>query len=180
MTLSNESLSKDQVKILLIGLDNSGKTSILTCLEGIKQISAFNSIQPTRGADTRSFEALDSTYVIWDLGGQKAFRDEYFEDFSNYLNKTRKIIYVIDLQDTDRHDEAVEYMKRVIDSIDKQREIDFSIFLHKFDPDLVFNQKLNEKVIKDLIRKIKIVIPPNFIYSLYKTSIFAIFEKEMI
>lgn len=179
-TLTNIDSTGNSIKIILIGLDNSGKTSILTSLRGIKHISAFNSPQPTRGEDWKSFEALNTSYVIFDLGGQKAFRDDYFNDFDKYLIGTRKIIFVIDVQDVNRYNEAIEYLKKVINSIDKKREIEFSIFLHKFDPDIKFNQDLNERVINNLIKKIKDIIPLKFNYSLHKTSIYAIFEKSII
>ena len=179
-TLTNKDLTEKSIKIVLIGLDNSGKTSILTCLRGIKRISAFNSLQPTRGEDWKSFEALNSHYVIFDLGGQRAFRDEYFNDFDKYLIGTRKIIYVIDVQDVNRYDEAIGYLEKVIDSMEKNKEINFSIFLHKFDPDIVFDKVLNEKDINALIKRIKKAIPPKFNYSLHKTSIYAIFEKSTI
>lgn len=171
---------EDSIKILLIGLDNGGKTSILKCLKGIKGLSLFNSPMPTKGLEVEQFEALNSKYAIWDLGGQKAFRDDYFNDFNRYSKGASKIIYVIDIQDVNRYDLAIEYMEKVLNSIDKQKDIDFSIFLHKFDPDLKFNQDLNENVIDELIKKIKEIIPSEFIYSLYKTSIYAIFEKSTI
>jgi len=167
----------DQVKILLIGLDNSGKTSIFNCLKGVKNISAFNSPQPTRGADWKDpFETMNTSYLVVDLGGQNAYRAEYFVDFNKYLTGTSKIIYVIDIQDSDRYDEALEYMVRVINQIDNQREIDFSIFLHKFDSNFV----LDKIDLDRLMKKIRQVIRPNFIYSLHKTSIYAIFEKTTI
>jgi ADP-ribosylation factor-like protein 2 len=178
--LNTNDLLEDTIKIVLIGLDNSGKSSILKCLMGIKHISAFNSPQPTRGDEWESFEKLNSNYTIVDLGGQKAFRDEYLNDFDKYLTGTRKIIYVIDVQDIYRYDEALKYLESVINSIDKKNKINFSIFLHKFDPDIKFDKVLNEKVINDLINKIKETLPPNITYSLYKTSIFAIFEKSTI
>jgi len=171
---------EDSIKILLIGLDNGGKTSILKCLKGIKGLSAFNSPMPTKGLDVQHFEALNSKYSIWDLGGQKAYLDDYFNDFKKFVKRTSKIIYVIDIQDVNRYDIALEYMKKVINSIDIQNSIDFSIFLHKSDPDLVFDRNLNEKVIDDFIKKIRETIPLKFKYSLYKTSIYAIFEKSTI
>jgi len=168
------------MKIVLLGLDNSGKTSILNCLKGIKAISAFNNPMPTKGLDVEHFEALNSKYSIWDLGGQKAYLDDYFNDFKKYAKGTSKFIYVIDIQDVNRYDLALEYLLKVINSIDIQKGIDFSIFLHKFDPDLAFNHNLNEKVIDDFIRKIRRIIPLKFNYSLYKTSIYAIFEKSTV
>lgn len=172
--------SEDSIKILLIGLDNGGKTSILKCLKGIKGLSAFNSPNPTRGLEIERFEALDSKYAIWDLGGQEAYHDEYFNDIENILRGTNKIIYVFDVQDVKRYDIAIEYLKRIINIREKLNNIDFSIFLHKFDPDLEFDQMLNEIIIDELIKKIKEVIPPDFIYSIHKTSIYAIFEKSPV
>lgn len=179
-TSKKDKTDEESIKIVLIGLDNSGKTSILNCLKGIKRISAFNNPMPTKGLDVQLFEALNSKYAIWDLGGQKAYLDDYFNEFKKFIKGTNKIIYVFDIQDTERYDIALEYMKKVINSIDIQKGIDFSIFLHKFDPDLVFDHNLNENVIKDFITNIKESIPPEFIYSLYKTTIFAIFEKSTV
>jgi len=178
--LNDVDSSEDSIKILLIGLDNGGKTSILKCLKGIKGLSAFNSMNPTRGLEIERFEALDSKYAIWDLGGQETYHDEYFNDIDNILRGTNKIIYVFDVQDVKRYDIAIEYLKRIINIREKLNNIDFSIFLHKFDPDLEFDQMLNEIIIDELIKKIKEVIPPDFIYSIHKTSIYAIFEKSPV
>ncbi|MFX1419538.1 MAG: ADP-ribosylation factor-like protein [Promethearchaeota archaeon] len=167
-------------KILLIGLDNGGKSSISKCLRGIKGLSAFNSPMPTKGANVLEFEALNSKYSIWDLGGQKAYRDEYLNEFETYLKQVHKIIYVIDIQDVNRYKDALEYLKKVINAITSQKEIEFSVFLHKFDPDLKFDSKLNEKVINRFIKEIKEIFPSDFIYSINKTSIYATFEKSII
>lgn len=179
-SVNNSDSSIDSIKIILIGLANSGKTSILHCLKGIKRISAFNSPMPTKGVDVQQFDALNSKYAIWDLGGQKTFLEDFFNDSNRYLRGASKIIYVIDAQDIARYEEAIECLTRVIESIGNKRQIDFSIFLHKYDPDLRFNQELNEEVIKNLIKKIKETIPPKFLYSLHKTSIYAVFEKTTI
>ena len=171
---------EESVKILLIGLDNGGKTSILKCLKGIKGISAFNSLSPTRGLEIERFEALDSKYAIWDLGGQQSYHEEYFNDLENILRGTKKIIYVFDVQDVKRYNIAIDYLNKMMSGIKNLNDIDFSIFLHKYDPDLEFSQELNEIIIDGLIEKIKEVIPPNFIYTLHKTSIYAFFEKSTI
>ena len=179
-TQKEEASSEQSIKIVLIGLHNSGKTSILNCLKGIKGISAFNNPMPTKGLDVQSFEALKSKYAIWDLGGQEAYIDDYFKDFKKFTKGTHKIIYVIDIQDTEQYDNALEYLKKVIDSIKEQYNIEFSIFLHKFDPDLVFDSNLNENVINDFILKIKEIFPLNFAYSINKTTIYALFEKTKV
>ncbi|UCC19496.1 MAG: GTP-binding protein [Promethearchaeota archaeon] len=175
-----DSPAEESIKIVLIGLDNSGKTSILNCLKGIKGISAFNNPMPTKGHDVQQIEALNSKYAIWDLGGQKAYLDDYFRDFKKFVKGTNKFIYVIDIQDPKRYDLALEYLKRVISSIKESKNIEFSVFLHKFDPDLVFNNELNDLVINNFILKVKETFPPKFIYSINKTTIYAIFEKTKI
>ncbi|MFX1502737.1 MAG: ADP-ribosylation factor-like protein [Promethearchaeota archaeon] len=181
MKSSKEDKSAEKsIKIMLIGLDNSGKTSILNCLKGIKAISAFNNPMPTKGLDVQLFEALNSKYAIWDLGGQKAYLDDHLDDFKKLVKGTNKIIYVIDIQDIKRYDLALEYLKKVINSIEEQKNIDFSVFLHKFDPDLVYTNNLNKVIINDLILKIKKTFPPKFIYSINKTTIYAIFEKTTV
>ncbi|MFX1572120.1 MAG: ADP-ribosylation factor-like protein [Promethearchaeota archaeon] len=178
--LNTNGSEEESIKILLIGLDNSGKTSILSCLKGIKRISAFNSPKPTRGLDIQNFEALNSKYTIWDLGGQQAYLDDYFNDFKSLVKGTNKIIYVIDIQNVKRYQLALTYLNKVINSINKKNNIEFSIFLHKFDPDLEYDDEFNEKVINDFIKKLKETIPPEFIYSIHKTAIYAIFEKFTI
>jgi len=178
--MKNSKSPEKPKKILMIGLDNSGKTSISKSLRGIKNLSAFNSTVPTREHDIKNFEILNSKYVIWDLSGQETYRGEYLKQASNFFGGTSKIIYVIDVQDVKRYDLAIEYMIKVINSLDNQKDIDFSIFIHKFDPDLEFDQELNEIIIDKFIKKLKEKMPPNFNYSFHKTSIYAIFEKSTI
>lgn len=178
--LSDNDSSEHMIKILLIGLDNGGKTSILKCLKGIKGLSAFNSQDPTKGIEIERFEALDSKYAIWDLGGQKSYQEDYFNDINNILKGTRKVIFVFDVQDVKRYDIALNYLKKFISYREQLENIDFSIFLHKYDPDLQFGASLNEIIIDKLIDNIKDLIPSDFIYSIHKTSIYAVFEKNKI
>ncbi len=59
--------------------------------------------------------------------------------------------------------------------------IDFSIFLHKNDLDIeLINPDFDKSNIDNLITKIKSLIPDDFNYSLFKTAISTIFEKESI
>ena len=172
----------DSKKILLIGLDKAGKTSILLCLRGIKNLLSFYSLNPTRSVKVVNFKAFNSEYNIWDFGGQETFRKEYLDDFKKYLTGANKIIYVIDVQDSERYDLAIEYLENVVRHIRKYHsELEFSIFLHKFDPDLEkFNKNINEETLNSLINMIKEKMPEDFIYSVHKTSIYTIFEKSRL
>ena len=173
-----ENLEQNVKKLILVGLDNAGKTSILLSLKGIKNLRKFASINPTRGSETATFIAFDAGYNIIDLGGQKAYRNNHLKNFKQHLSGTNKIIYVIDIQDEERYDIAIQYLKSIINLIpEDQATVDFSIFLHKFDPDL---EKINDSVTNGLIVKIKAAFPPNFSYTLHKTSIYTVFEKISI
>ena len=166
-------------KVLIMGLDNSGKTSIVLCLRGVKNLSSFSSLNPTRGFKINKFQALGSEYSIWDFGGQEQFRESYLNDFQKHIKKTNKLIYVLDIQDHERYDISLEYLGRILSLLRKHKiTIDFSIFLHKYDPDLEFiYSKFDESVISDLIRNIQKLIPYNFKHQIYKTSIYTVFQK---
>ncbi len=165
-------------KVLIMGLDNSGKTSIVLCLRGVKDLSSFSSLNPTRGLKTNKFQALGSEYSIWDFGGQEQFREGYLNDFQNHITETNKFIYVLDIQDKERYDISLDYLDKIIILLRKYNvNIDFSIFLHKYDPDLEFTKEFSDKVVPDLIRNIKELIQNDFTYQIYKTSIYTVFQK---
>ena len=166
-------------KVLIMGLDNSGKTSIVLCLRGVKDLSSFSSLKPTRGFKINKFQALGSEYSIWDFGGQEQFREGYLNDFQNYIKETNKFIYVLDVQDQERFNISLNYLDKIVILLRKHKiNIVFSIFLHKYDPDLEFtNKEFSDKVVPDLIRNIKELIPNDFRYQIYKTSIYTVFQK---
>ena len=165
-------------KVLIMGLDNSGKTSIVLCLRGVKDLSSFSSLKPTRGFKIKKFQALGSEYSIWDFGGQEQFREGYLNDFQNHIKKSNKFIYVLDIQDQDRFDISLDYLDKIVILLKKHKvNIDFSIFLHKYDSDLEFTKEFSDKLVPDLIRNIKELIPNDFTYQIYKTSIYTVFQK---
>lgn len=178
-TAMRESTTINARKVLIMGLDNSGKTSIVLCLRGVKDLSSFSSLNPTRGFKINKFQALGSEYSIWDFGGQEQFREGYLNDFQTHIKKTNKFIFVLDIQDHERFDISLDYLGKIVILLKKHKvNIDFSIFLHKYDPDLEFtNKEFSDKVVPDLIRNIKELIPNDFRYQIFKTSIYTVFQK---
>lgn len=166
-------------KIVVLGLDNSGKTSIVKCLKGVKNLASFNTPQPTRGHKINTFNTYGTDFSIWDFGGQESYRDEFFVNFSDHIKETDKIIFVIDIQDWERYEKSREYLVKLISLIQKnQILIDLSIFLHKFDPDLEsFNIDITDEMIENFIKKIKDKIPSNIPYNIFRTSIYTVFQK---
>lgn len=176
--------STDPKKILLVGLDNSGKTSIVMSLKGIKTLPKFFNVKPSKGEDIQPIKVLDSEFSIWDLGGQESYRIEYLKNFNKYIKGCSKLIYVFDIQDTKRYDLALEYFENLINLVENNfntNTIEISIFLHKNDPDLnVIKPELTREIIDDLKEKIKNRIEKtSFFYQIFKTTIYALFEKNI-
>ncbi|MHA2431093.1 MAG: ADP-ribosylation factor-like protein [Promethearchaeota archaeon] len=180
--MSKNKLNSNTVKkIIFIGLDNGGKTSIVLSLKGLNLMS-LKSSNPTRGIETSNLNINDEKFNIWDFGGQEQYRNIHLENFKNNFQETDKIIYVIDIQDQQRYNLALEYLMKIMKKLGNQIDkIKFSLFLHKFDPNLKeTHPDLTDEVIADLITKIKEVIPSYFWDEIYKTSIYTVFERRNI
>ncbi|MHA1756986.1 MAG: ADP-ribosylation factor-like protein [Promethearchaeota archaeon] len=182
MTIKKNQENNVKKKIVILGLDNSGKTSISMSLKGIKNLGAFSRIKPTIGVNIENFKILGSDFVISDLSGQSSYMNEYIQNIDRYLDGANKLIYVIDLQDKERYDIAISYLNKILEIIKKKYDdIEILIFLHKFDQDLAQqNIELNESEVKNLIDTIKGLIPSNLKYKIYKTSIFTVFQKIVV
>ena len=76
------------VRILMLGLDNAGKTTILKKFNG----EDINSISPTLGFNIKTLEHKGYNLNIWDVGGQKSLRSYW----RNYFETTDGLIWVVD------------------------------------------------------------------------------------
>ena len=97
--LTGGSNKKKEIKILLLGLDNAGKTTMLKSLLG----ETVKNLPPTKGFNFQKINYKNTDFQIWDLGGQKSIRkfwDNYYEQQNDAL------IYVIDSSDTSRLEES--------------------------------------------------------------------------
>jgi hypothetical protein len=89
---------------------------------------------------------------------------------------------VLDIQDRDRYALSLQYLAKIIALLQENKlNLDFSLFLHKFDPDMeLINREINEELIQTLIKQIKDIIPQNFPHQIYTTSIYTVFQKSAI
>jgi len=169
-------------KILIMGLDNSGKTSIILSLRKNTNLLSFFGLKPTQGLNVENFEVDDQIFNIWDFGGQEKYRNEYMEKWEKYSKDIDRIIYVIDVQDKDRYDSSLQYLEYIVKSLEKdEKKPDFSIFIHKLDPNISDLDEYSHKNLNTLlIKKIKETLPPKFKYQIFKTTIYTVFEKSLI
>ncbi|MFX0001221.1 MAG: ADP-ribosylation factor-like protein [Candidatus Hodarchaeota archaeon] len=134
-------------KILFTGLDTAGKSSIIQVLK--REFSKIAKIQPTKGAHRRVFTLLDREVSEWDLGGQKTYRISYLKNPGKFFDDTEIAMYVIDIRNDERMNEALSYLKDVINQFIKLKiNPPINIFFHKCDPSLIRSSqdKLNNYI----------------------------------
>ncbi|ELT90448.1 hypothetical protein CAPTEDRAFT_21289 [Capitella teleta] len=87
-----------ELRILLLGLDNAGKTTLL------KQMASedISHITPTQGFNIKSVQSSGFKLNVWDIGGQRKIRPYW----RNYFENTDVLIYVIDSADRKRFEET--------------------------------------------------------------------------
>ena len=90
--------SEQEARLLILGLDNSGKTTILKKLSD----EEVSNIMPTQGFNVKSLMQNDFKLNVWDIGGQKSIRPYW----RNYFDHTDALIYVIDSADQNRMEET--------------------------------------------------------------------------
>jgi len=178
---NQDNLKGDSQKVVVIGLDNAGKTAILAQFGGRLGIGDLAALQPTKGVDRKHIEMEDSDVdlFIWDLGGQYQYRNKYLKNPESYFLQTDLLIYVIDVQDSERYPESFEYFEEVLEILNILEENPFvMVYLHKYDPDLKGDQEilLNIELLKDNLNLI--LTQYGFDYEAYLTSIFSLITNE--
>ncbi|MFW9989827.1 MAG: ADP-ribosylation factor-like protein [Candidatus Odinarchaeota archaeon] len=136
-------------KIGVMGLDNAGKTSIITAITqrfGFEEEVAR--LTPTRRIARDSFKFLGIEFARMDFGGQKQYREEYLKHPEKYLMGTDLLFYVIDAQDFNRYIESIDYLEEILLFFKEEQEyIPICILFHKFDPQLVDDKDINKRIL---------------------------------
>lgn len=103
-------VSKPQVQVLLLGLDNAGKSTLLYKLKHNTSVSTV----PTIGFNVEMLEARKNrrkiAITIWDVGGQGNMRDHW----PNFYQNAGAIVFVVDSADQERLNEARRELERTL------------------------------------------------------------------
>ncbi len=78
--------SEREARLLVLGLDNAGKTTILKTLSA----EDIKNIMPTQGFNIKSLEREGFKLNVWDIGGQKAIRPYW----KNYYDSTDGLVRI--------------------------------------------------------------------------------------
>ncbi|KCV73286.1 hypothetical protein H696_00827 [Fonticula alba] len=92
--LSKQQQKEQEICVLVLGLDNAGKTTVTHALLG----SDTAGIEPTFGFNIRSHEIDGFTLNIWDVGGQRTLRSFW----RNYFYAAEALVWVVDASDPRR------------------------------------------------------------------------------
>ncbi|XP_012143898.1 ADP-ribosylation factor-like protein 3 isoform X2 [Megachile rotundata] len=113
-----------ELRLLLLGLDNAGKTTILRSLasEDITQVT------PTQGFNIKSVQSEGFKLNVWDIGGARKIRPYW----RNYFENTDVLIYVVDSADIKRLEETGQELSELLLE-EKLRGVPLLVYANKQD-----------------------------------------------
>jgi len=115
---------KKEMRILMVGLDAAGKTTILYKLKLGEIVTTI----PTIGFNVETVEYKNISFTVWDVGGQDKIRPLW----RHYFQNTQGLIFVVDSNDRERVVEAREELARML-AEDELRDACLLVFANKQD-----------------------------------------------
>lgn len=136
-------IPKKNVRVLMVGLDAVGKTTILYKLT----LGEVLTTAPTDGFNEETVECQNLKFTVWDVRGQEKVR-RYWRQ---YFQGPRALVFVVDSTDQERVDVARLELKKLL-SEDEMRNVALLVFANKQD---LPNAMLIEEVVDKLeLRKL--------------------------
>ncbi|KAE8585830.1 hypothetical protein XENTR_v10021468 [Xenopus tropicalis] len=127
-----------EMRILMLGLDAAGKTTILYKLKLGQSVTTI----PTVGFNVETVTYKNVKFNVWDVGGQDKIRPLW----RHYYTGTQGLIFVVDCADRDRIDEARQELHRIINDRE-MRDAIILIFANKQDlADAMKPHEIQEKL----------------------------------
>ncbi|MFW9924751.1 MAG: ADP-ribosylation factor-like protein [Candidatus Thorarchaeota archaeon] len=153
-------------KVLFIGLDGAGKTSLYQKFFGKKTPNELSSIPPTRGIAKYSHDFLRSDVEILDLGGSKDFRQNYIGN-KELVSGLSAIVYFIDVQAVGKYQEAANFLilwtKSIVEHL---KGVKGYILFNKIDPGMEAQIKNGLQQLAGLIAPLDTIFPGGLVKSI--------------
>ncbi|AOA65338.1 GTP-binding protein involved in beta-tubulin (Tub2p) folding [Komagataella phaffii CBS 7435] len=141
--IRKQKLKDKEIRVLLLGLDNSGKTTIVKSLlnEDVKEVS------PTMGFNINTLSYQEFTLNIWDIGGQSTLRPFWF----NYFERTDSLVWVVDVSAINRLRESFQEFEKVLQE-DRLVGCNLLILLNKID--IIPTDKSLDAIVSDVVEEL--------------------------
>mmetsp|Transcript_4437 Transcript_4437/g.3667 ORF Transcript_4437/g.3667 Transcript_4437/m.3667 type:complete len:117 (+) Transcript_4437:85-435(+) len=97
-------------KLLMLGLDNAGKTTITQRLK----LGKFIKTIPTIGFNVENIDHKNLRMMVWDIAGQEKVRPLW----KVYFEKTNGLIFVVDSEDKERIGQARDELNWILSDKD--------------------------------------------------------------
>merc|ERR1712206_15287 len=131
-------IGNKEMRILMVGLDAAGKTTILYKLKLGEVVTTI----PTIGFNVETVEYKNISFTVWDVGGQDKIRPLW----RHYYQGTEGLIFVIDSNDRDRTEDAREELNKMLNE-DEMRDAAVLVFANKQDlPNAMSAAEVTEKL----------------------------------
>merc|ERR1712048_786017 len=138
-------IGKVEMRILMLGLDAAGKTTILYKLKLSDTVTTI----PTVGFNVENVEYKNISMTVWDVGGQDKIRRLW----KHYYQGSNALIFVVDSSDHDRVQDAMEEMTKIIHD-EEMRDACLLVFANKQDlPGAIPSAELADKLGLRQLRK---------------------------
>jgi len=115
---------KQERRILMVGLDAAGKTTVLYKLKLGELVTTI----PTIGFNVETVQYKNIHFTVWDVGGQDKIRPLW----RHYYQNTHGVIFVVDSNDRERISEASEELQKMLRE-DELREAAVLVLANKQD-----------------------------------------------
>ncbi|KAF7192236.1 ADP-ribosylation factor-like protein 1, partial [Pseudocercospora fuligena] len=116
--------SKKEIRILILGLDNAGKTTLLYRLKIGEVVTTI----PTIGFNVESVTYKNLNFNVWDLGGQTSIRPYW----RCYYSNTAAVVFVVDSTDIERLETVKEELMSML-AEEELRDASLLVFANKQD-----------------------------------------------
>ncbi|OMJ11283.1 ADP-ribosylation factor [Smittium culicis] len=136
--LFNGLFGNREMRILMVGLDAAGKTTILYKLKLGEIVTTI----PTIGFNVETVEYKNINFTVWDVGGQDKIRPLW----RYYFQNTQGIIFVIDSNDRERVNEARDELHQLLNE-DELRDSLLLVLANKQDlPNAMASAEITDKL----------------------------------
>jgi len=120
-----DQFKNDPARILMVGLDAAGKTTVLYKIKLNEVVSTI----PTIGFNVETVSPVKGvSFTVWDVGGQDKIRPLW----RHYYENTQGVLYVVDSADRLRLDESRHELHNVLQD-DTMRGVPLVVLANKQD-----------------------------------------------